>query len=118
MIKTRRRFPNFVCDGFPLGPPGDPVYYDTFETTDDFYNLEWVKEKHEGFDIRGWFINKDGYMGTCLYAVYAEEDGTGTYFCHAILEEGEMDLPEYRLSEHIYQKIMDDYGLKTNPKYL
>jgi hypothetical protein len=117
MIKTRLRFPNFVCDGFPLGPPGDPAYYDEFETTEDFYNLEWVKEKD---GCVGWFqVPADEYSGPKIMAVYENSDGTGSYLCHAILEEGELDMDTYDFNEEgVYVKIMERYGLKPDPRNL
>lgn len=119
MIKTRRRFPNYICDGMPLGPPGDPAYYNEFESTDDFYDLEWVQEKKE-IGCIGWFqTTPDEYMGVCIMAVYKDPDGYGSYACHAILEEGELDMNTYDFNEDsIYVKIMEKYGLEANPKYL
>ena len=88
MIVIRRRFPNFICDGRPLA--NDEEYYNRFEHPEEFYELEWVKEKEEQFNIVGWFLSGfvyDDVVG--IYAVYDDDQ----LLCHAILEEGLLDMP-------------------------
>lgn len=111
-IVIRQRFPNFVCDGAPLGPPGSEAYYSRFDKTEDFYELDWVKNKNT-IGCIGWFSSNEYIM-----AVYEDPDGFGTYACHAILEEGKLDMDEFDLNEDgAYAKIMNEYGLGVNPKY-
>jgi len=108
-IVIRQRFPNFVCDGMPLGPDTE-AYYSRIDTTDEFFELDWVKEKQSV--IAGWFISD-----TFICAVYEGAGGLGTWAVHAILESGTLDIISFKMEED-YEKVMAYYGLKPNPDYL
>ena len=93
-IVLRRRFPNFVCDGMPLGPD-EAAYLSEVNSTEEFLELEWVKEryfkewrvsKHKGTTIGSYDIGRDMLMGI---------DEEGRHWAIAWILEGELDLPEW-----------------------
>ena len=85
MITIRRRFPNFVCDGMPLGPD-ESAYLHSFEKPEEFFELEWVKEMPH---IVHWYLSEE--VGGSRLVMGKEEDGT--YWAFAWLLEGEPFLP-------------------------
>jgi len=78
-IVIRRRFPNFVCDGRPLGPEPE-LYLHSIIIEEDFYTLDWVKEIMSDPNFKSWFVEAEK-----ICARY----GTDTAW-HAVVEEGEI----------------------------
>ena len=102
-IVIRRRFPNYVFDGKPLGDDKE-LYINRIKFTPDFYDLEWVKEKDEHFGIKGWFLSMFVFEDTTgIYALYEDN----TMLCHAILEEGELDMLYFVADDNIHDKVME-----------
>jgi len=79
-IIIRRRFPNFVCDGRPLGPEPE-LYVHTIILEEDFYNLDWVREISEDPDFIKWYLHDNNVCA---------EYTTGPAW-HAVVEEGEIN---------------------------
>lgn len=109
-IVIRQRFPNFVCDGRPLGNDNE-AYMSRIDTSDEFFELDWVKEKSK-MGCVGWFISDDEY----IMAVYREDDGTGSCLCHALLEGGVLDIDKQDNWFDHEEAIMQGYGLKLRKR--
>jgi len=84
-ILIRRRFPNFICDGMPLGPE-EEKYRHEINSTEEFFEIDWVKEKMENKDFKEWKLSSEKQLILGQYS-----DGSWNVF--AYLLEGELDLP-------------------------
>ncbi len=84
----RHRFPNFVCDGRPLGPEIE-LYMHTIYTLEDFYELEWVKEIMSSPDFVKWYFDTP----THICAEYKTDSAW-----HAVLEKGKLVFPDEQTS--------------------
>ena len=90
-IIIRRRFPNFICDGKPLGPE-DSLYLHELDSTEDFFEIDWVKEKEQQ-GITSWSIVTSTRKSGRTYII--GNYGDGEYYAFAWIVEGELDLPEF-----------------------
>lgn len=88
-IILRRRFPNYICDGMPLGP-NEEAYLSEINSTEEFFELEWVKKDCDWIEkwrvSKGIVKDKDLLMGI---------DKEGQHWAIAYIFEGELDLPEW-----------------------
>lgn len=94
MTTIRQRFPNFICDGMPYGPD-EERYRHTFETLDEFFEIDWVQHWIERGFTEWCVVGGDDIDNReMLFAVDTEEPEP-MWFVTGWIVDGQLDLPTY-----------------------